>query len=178
MHKDTPVAAIAAVARNGIVGKDGQLPWRIPGDLKYFRRRTKNHAVVMGRRTLDEIQSPLKRRMNVVLSRSLQRHEPNLAVARSLEEALDIAQAHEQAQVAAGKLEQPEIMVIGGPQVWAQAWPKVDRFYLTRVLADFEGDTRFPDVDLSDFKEVSVTPGEAEAGGVPHEFVVLQRRGG
>jgi dihydrofolate reductase len=172
MHDGICVSAIAAVAQNGVVGLNGKLPWRIASDLKFFRRTTLRHAVIMGRKTLDEIESPLKRRFNIVLSRSLEREEPRLLVVRDLQQALAAAAEHERKQVAAGKVEQAEILVIGGPSIWQLAWPDVDRFYRTEVHRDFEGDVRFPAVDLAGFTETSRVVGE---GDVPHTFTTLER---
>ncbi len=173
MYDGIQVSAIAAVARNGVVGKDGQLPWHIPADLKYFKRTTKHHACIMGRRTFDEIKTPLRRRLNVVLSGQLEKEAKRLVVVRSLEQGLAVAAEHERKQLAAGRIEAAEIMVIGGPSVWRLAWPLVDRFYLTRVLQDFDGDTYLGELPLDDFDEVSAVAGE---GDIAHEFVVLQRR--
>lgn len=173
MHDGIRVSAIAAVAANGVVGKDGKLPWRIPSDLKFFRRTTLRHAVIMGRKTLDEIENPLKRRFNIVLSRSLTREASRLVVVRSLQEALAAAVVHERQALADGKIESCEIMIIGGPSLWTLAWPIVDRFYRTDVLRDFDGDTWLPELPLDGFEETSRVTGEGE---IPHEFVVLDRR--
>ncbi len=175
MYEDMPVAAIAAVADNGIIGLDGKLPWRLPKDLRRFKRSTRGHAVIMGRRTWQEIGKPLPRRFNVVLSRGWspeKDHGPALAVARNLDEALAMAAAWERLQVEAGNLEAAEIFIIGGAVLWQAAWPLVDRFYLTRVHAEVEGDTRWPDLDVSDFVE---TANEAIDDRLPCSFVTLQR---
>ncbi len=172
MYEGIRVSAIAAVASNGTIGIDGGLPWRIPGDLKHFQRHTRRHACIMGRRTFDELKTPLKRRLNVVLSRSLQREAARLEVVRSLEQALAVAHRWELDQVAAERIAEAEIFVIGGAAVWEAAWPLIDRFYLTRVLADVPGDTAFPQVDLSAFEQTDHRVGE---GPLPHEFVTLER---
>lgn len=172
MYDGVTISAIAAVASNGCVGRDGQLPWRIPGDLRHFKRTTRRHAVVMGRKTLDEIKTPLKGRVNIVLSRSLVREAEGLVVVRTLDDALRAAVDFERAQVARGATEVAEIFVIGGPSVWRLAWPLVDRFYRTNVRHDFAGDTFFPEVELGDFELVRRWNGE---GDVPHDFELLHR---
>ncbi len=173
MYDGIRVSAIAAVASNGVIGKDGKLPWRIPDDLKRFQRLTKRHAIIMGRKTLDELQTPLKFRLNVVLSRSLVREDKRLSVVRTLDEAFAEAAAWERRKVADGKIETPEIFLIGGAEIWRLAWPHIDRFYRTHIDAEFAGDTVFPDVDLSDFDATDERHGEGEP---PHRFVTWDRR--
>jgi len=131
------VALIAAVAANGIIGRDNRLPWRLPADLLRFKELTLGHALVMGRRTYESIGRPLPGRVTVVLTRAPAFSPPGVLVARSLDEALATA-----AGAAPG-----ELFVAGGAEVYAQALPRADRLYLTRVEAAVEGDARFPDFD-------------------------------
>jgi dihydrofolate reductase len=135
-----PVALIAAVAANGVIGRDNRLPWRLPADLRRFKELTMGHALVMGRRTYESIGRPLPGRVTVVLTRDPAfMAPPGALAARSLEEALAAAAA---ATPGAG-----EVFVAGGAEVYAQALPRADRLYLTRVEAEVEGDARFPDLD-------------------------------
>ena len=174
MHAGITVSAIAAIGRNGEVGKDGGLPWRIPNDLKWFKSHTKGHALIMGRKTRDELGKPLKRRLNIVLSRTLEQTDDGFVICRTLDEALDAAAEHERQAVAEGRLQRPEAFVIGGPMIWSLSWDRVDRFYRTDVQADFEADTFFPDLPLEAFEEIERSDG---TGDIPHVFVVLQRTG-
>jgi len=176
MYDGLPVAAIAAVADNGTIGLKGKLPWHLPKDLRRFKKLTRGHAVLMGRRTWQEIRKPLPRRLNVVLSATwtpTEDHGPALAVARSLEEALDVAAAWERQEAEGGRIEAAEIFVIGGSVLWQTAWPLVDRLYITRVHADVEGDTSWPDLDLETFDEVA---NQSVEDKLPCSFITLQRR--
>ena len=143
------VALVAAVARNGVIGADGDLPWHLPEDLAHFKRTTTGHPVVMGRRTFEAIAGrlggPLPDRTNVVLSRGDPDLPDGVVRAGSLEAALDAAR-DTGADVA---------YVVGGGSVYAQALPLADRLVLTEVDAAPEGDVRFPDWDRDDWVEVA-----------------------
>lgn len=155
------VSLIAAVARNGVIGRAGALPWRLPEDLKRFKRLTLGHPVVMGRKTFASIGKPLPGRDSIVLSRDPAFRPAGARVARSLEEALALAGSG-------------EVFVIGGEAVYREALPRADRLYLTLLDRDFEGDARFPDYDDAAFRELSR---ESFAEPLPHAFVVLERVG-
>jgi dihydrofolate reductase len=126
------------MAENRVIGKDGGLPWRLPDDLKHFKRLTIDHTVIMGRKTFDEIRHPLANRRNVVISRNPAFRPAGVTVVPSLEEAL-----------ALGATER-EVYVIGGGEIYRQALPFADRIYLTVVHAEIEGDTWFPPFERSD----------------------------
>lgn len=131
------VSLIVAVAENGTIGRDGDLPWRLSDDLKRFKRITTGHAIVMGRRTFESIGRALPGRTTIVLTRDASWTPPDGVIAvPSLEAALARAPGD-------------EVFVIGGASVYEEALPRADRLYLTRVHADVEGDTRFPAVDFS-----------------------------
>jgi dihydrofolate reductase len=132
------VSLIAAMAENRVIGRDGGLPWRLPDDLKHFKRLTVDHTVIMGRKTFDEIRRPLANRRNVVISRNPAFRPPGATVVPSLREAL-----------ALGATEQ-EVFVIGGGEIYRQALPFADRIYLTVVHAQVEGDTWFPAFEATD----------------------------
>lgn len=136
------VSLVAAVARNGVIGRDNDLPWRLPDDLKHFKTITLGKPVVMGRRTFESIGRPLSGRENRVVSRRVDFEAPGCRVFSGLDEALQ-----------AGP--EPEVMVIGGAQVYAEALPLVRRIYLTEVDADVKGDARFPTLDPAAWREVS-----------------------
>lgn len=137
------VSIIAALARNGAIGRGNHMPWRLPEDLKRFRRLTMGHAVIMGRKTFESIGSPLAGRSNIVITRSRDWNPPGCIVAHSLEAALD----------AAGN--SGEAFVIGGAQIYELALPRARRLYLTEIERDFEGDAFFPQLDRLRWREVS-----------------------
>ncbi len=180
MHDGVRVSAVAAVAENGVIGAHGDLPWHLPADLRWFKRVTRGHAMIMGRKTWQTLPGPLPKRLNIVLSRSA--HEVDtggaegvVAVA-TLEAALAAAADWERAAVAAGRIESPEIMIVGGSGIYAVMWPWVDRFYRTRIALAPAGDTYFPPVDLDDFAVMTATPGVVAVGSPAHVFEVLERR--
>ena len=143
------LALVVAVAKNGVIGKDGKLPWRYPEDLRHFKRVTLDHAVIMGRKTFDEVGKPLPKRRNIVVSRDPHRTFPGCEVERTVEAAIALAR---------GTDDEPRI--IGGAGIFAHALPMVTRIYLTEILRDYEGDTWFPAWDRSAFREVERRVGE------------------
>lgn len=151
------VSLIVAVAQNGVIGDNNRLLWHISEDLKHFKAITSGHPVVMGRRTYESLGRPLPGRTNVVITRQ-PLTLPGCTVVHSLAEAVALFPADE------------EVFVIGGAQIYAEALPSADRFYLTRVEQVYEGDTRFPDWDESDWRLVA---SERFACGAqyPHPFV-------
>lgn len=139
------VSLIAAVAENGVIGRDGALPWSLPADLRHFRTLTAGHHVVMGRRTHDSIARALPERVNLVLTHRPKSLAPGCRAVTSLDEALRLARD-------AGE---SELFVIGGAELYALALPRADRVYLTRVAATIDGDVRFPALDPALWREVS-----------------------
>lgn len=136
------VVVIAAIARNGVIGVDNRLPWRIPEDLARFKELTMGHAIVMGRATFESIGRPLPGRANIVLTRRDDWSHDGVRVAASLEEALALAASEGQ-----------EIFIAGGAEVYRSALPIATRMELTEVDVDPEGDTVFPPVDWSQWRE-------------------------
>lgn len=160
------LSLIAAVARNRVIGRDGQLPWRLPADLKRFKELTTGHPVIMGSRTWDEIKKPLPGRLNLVLSRNPAFPAPGGEVVPTLEAALERARA----------TGTDEAFVVGGAHVYALAFPRVDRLYLTTIDFEPEGDTRFPELDLSPFRLVSEERFASDpAAPAPYAFLVYDR---
>lgn len=155
-----PLAMIVAVGDNGAIGKDGKVPWRIPEDLKHFKNVTMGHAIIMGRKTWDEVGRPLPGRRNLVVSR-----QPGLV--------LDGAEVFDSvaAAVEAARTTDAEPHIIGGSAIYEIAMPFTTRLYLTEVHRNVEADTFFPPLDRSQWREVERRPGETE--GV--EFVKLER---
>jgi dihydrofolate reductase len=129
------VSLIAALARNRVIGRDGDLPWRLPADLKHFKTLTTGHPVIMGRRTFDSIGRPLPNRTTIVITRDTSFRRDGIVVVHGLDAALDAAANAER------------VFVAGGAEIYVLAMPVADRMDLTVVHADVEGDTRFPEVD-------------------------------
>jgi dihydrofolate reductase len=140
-----PVTIVAAVARNGVIGVDGGLPWHLPDDLRRFKELTLGHVLVMGRRTYESIGRPLPGRTTVVVTRNAQ-WDPGAAgvrVAASVEDAVEVAASID-----------PDVFVVGGAEVYRAALPLAGRLELTLVDAEPVGDTRFPDVDWGAWREL------------------------
>lgn len=137
------ISLIAAIDERNGMGRDGGLPWHLSDDLKNFRRLTTGHHIIMGRKTFESIGVHLGGRQLIVLSRDPNYVAEDAILTHSLEEALDIAQQ-------AGE---EEVFLIGGAEIFAQALPMAERFYLTRVHAELEVDTRFPEFDENDWRE-------------------------
>ena len=133
------ITLIAAVAENRVIGRDGGLPWRLPDDLRRFKRRTQGHVVIMGRRTFESLAVPLPNRSAIVVSRNRDLDTGAATLANSLDEALDIAR---------GRGEN-EVFILGGSEIYAMALPLADRIELTIVHAEIDGDTYFPEFDLA-----------------------------
>ncbi len=159
---------ILAIAENGVIGRDGHLPWRLSADLKRFKERTMGHCLIMGRRTFDSLGKPLPGRTSIVLTRHPQPSLPaGVLAASSADEALARA-------VAAGDTEP---FVIGGAEIYWLFLPLAQRLYLTRVLADVAGDTRFALPPLDDWRLVSRVEYPADAKNeFPHRDEVWERR--
>ena len=146
------ISLIVAVAENGVIGRNGALPWNVPSDLKTFRRITMGKPVVMGRKTFTSIGKPLPGRDNIVVTRDASFSASGTDHAASIDAALDIARRK------ATERGVDEIMVIGGAEIFALTLPMADRIYLTRIHARPDGDVVFPDPDPGVWREVSRAP--------------------
>ena len=155
------VYLVAAVAANGIIGVNGDLPWRLPEDLAHFKRLTLGHPVVMGRRTWESLKGPLPGRENVVVTRTPGYEAPGAAVAGSLEAALALC------------LGEPVAFVIGGSRLFAESLPIAAGLVMTEIHKDFEGDTWFPEYDRSRWKE-SQRERHVAADGTKFDFVLYE----
>ncbi len=162
------VSIIAAVATNNVIGRDNQLPWHMPADLKRFKHLTSGHHLLMGRRTFESVGTPLPGRITVVITRSPDYAPPGVAVARSLDEAIAKAEAAGDA----------EIFIGGGTEIFTQALVRANRMYLTRIHAEPEGDTFFPEFD--DVNEWELTDSEHfeadERNPYPYSFLTYERK--
>jgi len=161
---DTPlVTLVVAVARNGVIGRDNGLAWRLRSDLRRFKALTMGKPLLMGRRTWDSIGRPLPGRRSIVLTRNPDFTHPGVETVHDWEAAL---------RAAAGE----EVMVVGGAEIYALALPRAQRIHWTEVEAEPEGDTRFPEFDRSAFRVVSQ---ESRAAGEHDDhavrFVELER---
>ncbi|HLU53700.1 MAG TPA: dihydrofolate reductase [Acidimicrobiia bacterium] len=141
-----PVTIVAAVARNGVIGRDNDLPWRIPEDLRRFKQLTMGGVLVMGRRTYESIGRPLPGRRTIVVSRDPGLRIDGVEVAASLEEALALAG-------------DGGVYVVGGGEVYRQAMDLADVLEITEVDAEPEGDTYFPEIDPAVWRQVARRPG-------------------
>lgn len=158
------VSIIAALAENRVIGVNNTLPWRLPNDLKHFRRLTTGHAIVMGRKNYESIGKPLPERTNIVVTRNRDYRASGCLVAHSLDEALTLARGD------------PEIFVIGGAEIYREALPRAGRLYLTEVHATVAGDTFFPEIERNDWKETARERHEADdKHAYAYSFVVLER---
>lgn len=159
------LALIAAVAHNGVIGRGGEMPWRIPADLKYFKAITMGKPMIMGRRTFESIGKALPGRANIVVTRSADFSADDVEVAGNLDQALEIA-----AGTGAD-----EVMVIGGGEIYTAALPRADRLYLTEVHIDAVGDVRFPAFDRAQWRELSRDDHAAAGDNPAFSFVTLER---
>jgi len=160
------VSLIVAVSSNGVIGRDGGLPWHLPADLKHFKRTTMGHHLIIGRRTWDEVAKPLPGRTMVVVTRSRNFAPEGAQVVRSVEEALELAASDD------------EPFIGGGSQIYriALACDLVDRVYLTRIHAEVEGDTLFSNFDLDEWELASEEHYESdEKNEYPYSFLVYER---
>jgi dihydrofolate reductase len=160
------IVIIVAIARNGVIGRDNALPWRLKADLKFFRAATTGHTIVMGRKTWESLGRPLPQRHNVVISRNPAYHAEGATVVTSIDQALALAAQDDRA------------FVIGGAEIYRQALPRADRLLVTRVEAEVGGDTHFPPIDPETFVEVSASAHPADADNDhPYTFIEYRRRG-
>jgi len=167
------IALIAAVARNGVIGRDGTLPWRIPSDMAFFKRTTMGKPIVMGRKQFESVGRPLPGRTNIVVSRQEGYQPEGVLVFSDFAAALDHAKSIAAADGAS------EVMIIGGGEIYALALPHADRLYLTEVDLDAEGDTRFPEIGLDEWvciERTEATPSERDDAA--YRIAVYERRAG
>ena len=166
------VTLVVAVAQNGVVGRDGQLPWRLSSDLKRFRADTMGKPIVMGRLTYESIGKPLPGRLNIIVTHNRDYRPEGVEVVHSLADALSLARKRARTMPGAD-----EICVIGGGQLFEQAMGIADRLRVTHVMADVEGDVTFPPIDPQRFIETtSLDIPAGEKDEFPTRAVVYERR--
>lgn len=162
------ISLIAAVAENGVIGREGGLPWRIPEDLKFFKATTLGKPVIMGRKTYQSIGKPLPGRLNIVLTRDRAWHAAGVSVTHELDAALRLAK----------NSGADEAMIIGGAAVYEAALPVAERIYLTQVHREFDGDTMFPLIDPQQWVETGRRDKSAGSDApFDYTFITLERLG-
>jgi dihydrofolate reductase len=163
----TRINLIFARARNGVIGKDGQMPWHLPEDLAHFKKTTGSAPVIMGRKTWNSLPPrfrPLPGRRNIVITRQAAWQPEGAETAASLQAAIALC------------ADVPELWVIGGGEIYAQALPLAQRAVVTEIERDFEGDTFAPTLDAS-WRETDRSAHTAAKDGLPFSFVVHERAG-
>jgi dihydrofolate reductase len=162
------LSLIIAVAKNNVIGKDNTLIWRLSEDLKNFKKLTSGHSIIMGRKTYDSIGRPLPNRHNIIVTRNKRLKVEGCHVVYSLEKAFELAAELEGSD---------EIFVIGGANIYEQAWSEVDKVYLTKVDAEPEGDAFF---DLTHFDDWEVLEkrsfGKDKKNEYDFEILTLRRK--
>jgi len=159
------ISIIAAVDKNFLIGRENELPWHLPADLKYFKNITMGKPILMGRKTFESIGKPLPGRRNIVISRQSDFMAQGCEVVSTLDEAIALVANVE------------EIMIVGGATLFQQFLPRADRLYLTQIDASFEGEIYFPTVDFNDWvllkKEEHL---KDEKNQYDYRFLVLERK--
>ncbi|MFU2059548.1 type 3 dihydrofolate reductase [Avibacterium volantium] len=157
------LSLIVAMTKNNVIGKDNQMPWHLPADLAWFRQNTQGKPVIMGRKTFESIGRPLPKRTNIVLSRSPFQHE-GVIWKSDFESAVDFVKDF------------PEIMLIGGGELFKQYLPIADKLYLTEIQAEIDGDTFFPKIDWTEWQiEFEQYRSADENNPYDCRFLILQR---
>ncbi len=156
------ITIIVAKSNNGIIGKDGDLPWRLPEDLKRFKRLTTGNIVVMGRKTYDSIGRPLPNRKNIVISRNMSLKIEEVDVEHDLVDVLK-------------RNQEENVYVIGGGQIYVEALPFTEKLEVTEVDVELVGDTSFPEIDSSHWKEIFREKRVDPESNLTYSFVSLER---
>ncbi|MDZ5711947.1 dihydrofolate reductase [Jeotgalibacillus haloalkalitolerans] len=158
------ISMISAHDLNRVIGKDGDMPWHLPDDLKYFQKITSGHSILMGRKTFESMNGPLKNRKNIVLTRDENWQHEGAVKVSDLEEGMKLLG------------EAGEGFVIGGGEIYKMALEKADRLYITLIHEEFEGDTYFPEYSKDQWKLTSRVKGEKnEKNPYDYEYLVYDR---
>lgn len=169
------VSLVLAHSDNGVIGRDNALPWHLPADLRHFRRLTMGHAILMGRRTFQSIGRPLPGRATVVLTRDPSWSAPGVDVAHDLPTAWDIC-ARRGRELSAHPEIMPEVIVVGGAEIYAATLPLVQRAYITQVHVTVAGDAFAPPFPAADWHELSRESHPADGDCPAYSFICLERR--
>lgn len=154
---------VVAYARNRVIGRDNDLPWRLPSDLAHFKRVTMGCPIIMGRKTWESLGRPLPGRLNVVISRNPAYQAEGATLCTNLEDALRACS------------NAPRACIIGGEQLFREALPVVDEIIATEIHADIEGDTWFPELLAQEWEEIERLP-QPEENGLEYDYVTLRRK--
>jgi len=164
------ISFIAALSKNRVIGKNNDLPWHLPDDMKYFMQTTKAHYVIMGRKNYDSIPEkfrPLPNRTNVVVTRQKSFNAPGCVVVHSLEDGIEQAR----------RGNEQEAFIIGGAEIFKSGFPFSQRLYLTEIAAEVGGDTYFPEWNAAEWKEISRQHHPVDARhAFAFDFVVYERK--
>ena len=161
------ISSIVAVAKNRVIGSDNDIPWRLSTDLKYFKKQTSGHHIIMGRKSFLSIGKPLPKRTNVIVTRDPYFIASNCIVVHSIPEALEIAERNGE----------EEAFITGGGMIYEQTMGIVDRLYVTEVDAEPEGDVHFPEIDYSEWKLISEDPRQkGERDDHDFNFKIYERK--
>jgi dihydrofolate reductase len=161
------IAIVVAVADNHVIGKDNQLIWHLPADLRHFKQKTMGHPMIMGRKTFDSIGKPLPGRTTIIVTRQQNFKAEGCLVAHSVQAAIEIG----------SELDTEQVSIVGGAEIYKQAMPFVDTLYLTRVHHTFEGDTYFPELPEKEWQQISAEHHEPdEKNRYSYSFIELRRK--
>lgn len=161
------IAIVVAVADNHVIGKDNQLIWHLPADLRHFKQKTMGHPMIMGRKTFESIGKPLPGRTTIIVTRQENFQAEGCLVAHSVQEAIDLGR----------ELDKEQVSIVGGAEIYKQAMPFVDTLYLTRVHHTFDGDTYFPELQEKEWEQVSMERHEPdEKNRYSYSFIELRRK--
>ncbi len=139
------LSLIVAASENGVIGKDNDLPWHLPADLKHFKKITSGHCIIMGRNTYESIGRPLPKRTNIVISSNRSLEIEGCYVVHDVNEAIELTEQHET----------EEAFIIGGATLYKSCLDQAEKIYLTRVHTEIQGDTYFPEIDMDNWKVIS-----------------------
>ncbi len=168
MLRKPRISIIVAAAANQAIGKDNQLLWHLPNDLRFFKKTTSGHPIIMGRKTYESVGKPLPNRRNIIISRQPEYNATGVETVHSLDEAITLAGQTPE--------ELTDIFIVGGAEIYRAALPITDRIYLTRVHANLLADTYFPQFDSSEWKLISREDHPAdEKHAYSYSFLVYDR---
>lgn len=139
------ISCIVAKSKNNVIGKDNKMPWHISEDLKYFKKITSGHAIILGRKNYESIGRPLPKRLNIIVTRDKSFRCPGCIIVHSIENALKIAFENNE----------NEVFIIGGGEIYKQTTMYWDKMYITEINHEFDGDIFFPNIDFNDWKNIS-----------------------
>ncbi|WP_423823625.1 dihydrofolate reductase [Salinisphaera sp. SPP-AMP-43] len=166
MTTEPRLTLIVAMDRQGVIGADGGMPWHLPEDLRWFKQQTSGKPILMGRKTFESIGRALPKRRNLVITRRPDSPASGAETVTSVEQAKGLCQGED------------ELMVIGGAEIYALALPEASGLLVTRIEAEYAGDTVFPEVDWNEWRLVDEQPRAAEQGRPAYCFMTYQRVAG